>query len=286
MIILNSNDNFFERLQKNHDKLTKKQTKLAFYLKINYKDAIFMSCTELGKETDMSEATVVRFANALGYEGYTEMIGHIHEYMKKEITVVEKLKNYDKVYDYSSIFTHIIENNLKLIRNIPKTISQKDVDMIVQDITNHSKIVVCALEDLGALADFLGYSLSRLGCSVEVLNSFSDHFKILNSIDKNTFVITFDFPRYIEKQIKFINYAKQKGAKIFSITDSTKAPIYELSDYTVIIPISSNYSFSIESFAALLTIFQILIFEYANQHHEIAENTIKAHYEFMKEFNS
>ena len=51
-------------------RMSKSQKKIAFYIQNEYETAVFMTAAELGKETGVSESTIVRFASALGYEGY------------------------------------------------------------------------------------------------------------------------------------------------------------------------------------------------------------------------
>ena len=53
-------------------RMSKSQKKIAFYIQNEYETAVFMTAAELGKETGVSESTIVRFASALGYDGYPE----------------------------------------------------------------------------------------------------------------------------------------------------------------------------------------------------------------------
>lgn len=284
---MDNSQTFFDRLREKYDNLTKKQVKLAKYISINYKDAAFMTCSMIGREAGISEASVVRFAVALGYESYTEMMRHLQEYMKREITVLDKIKNFEKDVKYSSSYNHIIENNMKLVKNLQKSVSQKEIDRVVKDISDHRNIVICGYEDMAMLADFLCYNLTRMGCDAEVLNNTcKDPFKVLNSIDRDTFIIAFDSPMYFEKQIRLIKSAKERGGKVFSITDSLMAPLNDISDYSMIIPITNNYTTSTENFVSFLTVFQIIIFEYGFRNPVDVERTMREHFKFMKEFDN
>ena len=53
------------------DTFSKGQKRIANYILENYDKAAFMTASKLGKLSGVSESTVVRFASALGYDGYT-----------------------------------------------------------------------------------------------------------------------------------------------------------------------------------------------------------------------
>ena len=62
-----------ELLQKINDgypKFSKGQKKLAEFIREDYDKAAFLTAAKMGEEVGVSESTVVRFAMALGYDGY------------------------------------------------------------------------------------------------------------------------------------------------------------------------------------------------------------------------
>ena len=52
---------------------SKGQRLIAQYIQENYDKAAFMTAGKLGRTVGVSESTVVRFATALGYEGYPQL---------------------------------------------------------------------------------------------------------------------------------------------------------------------------------------------------------------------
>lgn len=53
-------------------KLTKTSRLIGEYMLDHETDACFMTSTEIAAELDVSEASVIRFARALGYSGYMD----------------------------------------------------------------------------------------------------------------------------------------------------------------------------------------------------------------------
>ena len=61
---------FLERLSESIPELSRGQRQIARFIIDNYDKAAYMTATALGNEAGVSESTVVRFANELGFEGY------------------------------------------------------------------------------------------------------------------------------------------------------------------------------------------------------------------------
>ena len=61
------------KLNQTYKSLSKGQKQLANYIMENYDRAAFITASKMGRIVGVSESTVVRFAYALGYDGYPEL---------------------------------------------------------------------------------------------------------------------------------------------------------------------------------------------------------------------
>ena len=66
----NDNKQLINIIQAQYPRLSKGQKLIAQYIINNYDKVAFMTASKLGDTVGVSESTVVRFANALGYAGY------------------------------------------------------------------------------------------------------------------------------------------------------------------------------------------------------------------------
>ena len=76
-----------------HNKLTtfsKGQRRIATYILESYDKAAFLTAGALGKITQVSESTVVRFAAELGYDGYPAMQRALQEMVLNRLTSVQR----------------------------------------------------------------------------------------------------------------------------------------------------------------------------------------------------
>jgi DNA-binding MurR/RpiR family transcriptional regulator len=72
--------------------LSKKHNKIARFI-LDYQDVVvFASASEVGIKTNTSAATVVRFCQALGYEGYVQLQAVIRERVSSQWVAVQRFE--------------------------------------------------------------------------------------------------------------------------------------------------------------------------------------------------
>ncbi len=281
--MINHQDTFFDILDRHYKHLSKKQVRLADYIRKNYKTAVFLSCVPMAREVDISEATVVRFANALGYEGFTEMIGHIQEYIKNEMTTVEKLQGLGALSAHSDIFKDVMDESLRAIKSLPKLVTQEKIDRIAKDMRESRKVFLVGFESAGGLVEYVGYHLLRAGCKVEVVNEKTGNLlTVIHDADPDCLVMSICFPRYAKAQIRLTEMLSKKGAKVFVVTDGPGSPLIRYSSYSLFFPLNNSFSIYTEIYAAILTFFQILLYEVGLADYEKTRQSLLK----LEEYNS
>lgn len=76
---------FRVRIQEKHGELTPSFRRLAEFIQNNELDAAFMTATELADRLEVDAATVVRFAQHLGYGGFRELSKEIQEVVRGDL---------------------------------------------------------------------------------------------------------------------------------------------------------------------------------------------------------
>ncbi|MHB1356764.1 MAG: MurR/RpiR family transcriptional regulator [Anaerolineae bacterium] len=83
-----------EHLQQAYPDLSKSQRRLAAYLVVNYRQAAFMTSSQLAQAVQVHEATVTRFAQHLGYVGYPELLADLRSLINEELEPTATAINY------------------------------------------------------------------------------------------------------------------------------------------------------------------------------------------------
>jgi len=78
---------FRERIRDSYERLSPGHRRLADFIINGTLDAAFLTATELARRVEVDPATVVRFAQDLGYSGYRELSQEIKRYVHDRITI-------------------------------------------------------------------------------------------------------------------------------------------------------------------------------------------------------
>ncbi len=251
---------------------SKGQRLIAGFITNNYDKAAFMTASKLGKTVGVSESTVVRFAVELGYDGYPSMQKALQEMIRSKLTSVQRLEVANDRMSEQDIAGSILQSDVEKIRLTIDELDRTAFSKAVTEILGAKHIYLVALRSSSALASFFGFYLSLMFDNVRIVNtpSTSEMFEQLVHVGSEDVVVAISFPRYSSKTAKAVRFARDRGARVISITDSQSAPIAEFAD-RVLIAKSDMVSF-VDSLVAPLSLINALIVAIGREKYgEVAE---------------
>lgn len=240
-------------IQTQYTRLSKGQKLIAQYILNNYDKVAFMTACKLGETVGVSESTVVRFANALGYSGYPKLQAALQELIKNKLTTVQRVEMANDYSDENTILNKILKGDIDNIRETLEEIDGEAFQEAVSRLLKARKIYILGMRTSFVVAQYLGFYLGIILDNVHTVRmDMGDAFEQIVRIGEGDVVIAFSFPRYSKKSFQLVKYAKEKGAHVISITDSLFAPIASVSDNTLIV--KSNMASFVDSLVPAMSV--------------------------------
>ena len=103
------------RLNQSGKKLSKSHRRIAECIVQHYDKAAFMTASKLGQYVGVSESTVVRFAAALGYEGYPQLQKALQELIRHRLTASQRFEMTSDM-DHSQVLAKVLKADMQNIR--------------------------------------------------------------------------------------------------------------------------------------------------------------------------
>ncbi len=245
-------------IQLKFPRLSKGQKLIAEYILKHYDKAAFMTAAKLGISVGVSESTVVRFANELGFSGYPKLQKSLQELIKNKLTTVQRIELSNELVSEETALKGVLKSDMENIRATLEKINHKTFEDVVNSIFAAKKIYIIGLRSSSALSEFLGFYLHLILDNVHVVGyGVSDIFEQIINVSEDDLVIGIGFPRYAARTIESLSYAKSKGAKVVAITDSLLSPLAARADHTLIA--QSNMASFVDSLVAPLSVINALI---------------------------
>ncbi len=248
---------FTEKIDAAYKKMSKGHKKIAAYITENFDSAAFMTAGKLGAKVGVSESTVVRFADSLGYSGYPELQRELQEMLRSRLTGTQRMELTGQLPN-TKLFEKVLKtdiNNLKLTLNEFDTQAFEEA---VKTIVSAKRVYVMGVRSAHTVAYILGYYLDFILDNVRtVTDASSDNIEQLIHLGAGDVFIGISFPRYSKRTVDAMCYAKARGAKCIGITDSAFSPLSEYSHIKM--EVHCNTVSFVDSLVAPLSVINALL---------------------------
>ncbi len=240
---------------------SKGQKKISAAILKDYDKIAYMTASKLGRFVGVSESTVVRFANELGYDGYSEFQKAIQELVRTKLTPNQRIEITKMRIGRGDILENVADSDISKIRTTFDKIDRDAFFSSCDAILGAKRIFVMGARSSEPLAMVLKYNLSLIFDNVILISprSTAEVFEQMFSIGEDDLLVAFSFPRYSSKMVNAVKFAKQNKAKVVVFTDSRNSPLAEHATY--LLTAQSDMASFMDSLVAPISIINAIIVE-------------------------
>jgi DNA-binding MurR/RpiR family transcriptional regulator len=238
--------------------LTKSQTKVVAYLYEHPEKAVFMTAAQLGRHAGVSDATVVRLAQKLGYDRFIDMKNHLREQVMTRLDTVSRMqKTTGRIQGLEDALTAVLEADVDNVTQTVKATSVSVLSAAVRTLQSAEEIYILALRTAHGLALVLSEALRFLGRRPYIVKpGIGDLWDQIRFMRPGCVLVAVSFPRYTKLTVEAAQSARHAGATVISLTDSMISPLAACSDY--LLPADFQIDSYIESYVASLSLINAL----------------------------
>ena len=238
---------------------SKGQHRIAQYITENYDKAAYMTASKLGAIVNVSESTVVRFANELGFDGYPELQRAMQGFVRTKLTSFQRVEVTNKLIGDRDVLDKTLSSDIEKIKYTYEQIDRKSFDDAVDSIVKAKRIYIIGMRSSANLAGFLNYNLRMIFDDVRFVQTSSggEIFEQLLQIGEGDVLVAISFPRYSKRIINAVEFAKRSGTNVIVLTDTPQSPIAPMADQLLLA--QSDMASFVDSLVAPLSIINAII---------------------------
>jgi DNA-binding MurR/RpiR family transcriptional regulator len=242
-------------IQERFEDFSRSQKDVARYIVDHLDEAAFLTAEELARRASTSSSTVVRFSQALGFEGYPELQqAAIEEY--RTAIAGSGAGGALFSFDHSELESSLSADYANLEETARK-LTGEQVDASVAALATAQRIVIVGVDQMAFFASYLRHMLSLLDIRAEIVASTGgESLQRLGRIDEETLVITLSAGRAHPLLLRAMKLALHRGARTLAISDATMSEVGEHAELTLYF--SSNSPSFARSNTALMALVQAL----------------------------
>ena len=183
----------------------------------------YLSGPALARRTGVSQATVVRFAQALGYTGYPSFLdAHRRELAGQ--TTVEKLKG--SPGGREATWRAVMLSDLENIERTMNELDTRQFESAVKVLAAARHVYVWGVRTTATVGDLLTTTLTYLLGADRVFRLQPTlYHEQLAGAGPDDAAIVVSFPRYYRMSVDVAQFASQQKLAMIAITDSLLSPI-------------------------------------------------------------
>jgi len=230
-------EGIYQKIAEHQSIFTKKFQKISSYIYHEPEIIAANSATEAGKTMGVSETTVIRFCQTLGYPGYRALQEEVQKHLFQKSSLTEYVE--DKAIDGSQNqpIKGLMANDLEAIQQTMRQISEAHLETAVTKIAAADKVLVAGIRTSHALASWFAFSLDLIMGNTRLYQPNVDDILLrMSALSDQSVVVAFSFHRYAIDTIRLAKLAKQQGAFVIAFTDSPVSPITGHASLTLRIP--------------------------------------------------
>lgn len=264
--------------------LTAGQRVLAEWVLMRPDEVAFMSTLELAAAAGTSDAAVVRFAQALGYEGFPELRAKLRRQMLERSGASAVQKRTGPIKIDASLPDRVFELDQETLAVTRRANTWEKFGAVIDAICSAERVFVVGHGTSHGPAHYLSVELNQaLGRAYHLAAGGGDMFDRLATLTSKDLVLVISFTRYLKWSGQALEAAAARGAKTVLITDSLTSAIAGHARHVLLAP-SSSVSFT-WSQAGLTWILNVLITGVVGRSGEGAARQLAALDELLARFD-
>ena len=251
-------DQLMTQIEQQHASMPKRLREIGNFA-LGHPEAIALSTlAELAAETDIATSAFVRFAQTLGFDGFSQMQAVFRQQVRSSWPqYASRLSDMADV-NPADHFEALSASAVASIKRLSNSVSMEHLEAAVCKLAGAETIWFAAGGRARPVTAYMKYMLTKLGIRTqEFREAPSEAMRELNLIGPNDVLLVVSFAPYGELTVKLAQEAASRGAEIVSITDTMVSPV--ALDTTLLVTEESIFGF--RSLCATMNLAQYLAIE-------------------------
>lgn len=245
---------FQDQIRQYYDSLTPGFRKLADFIMNHTLDAAFLTVTEISRRVSVDPATVVRFAQEIGYSGYRELSREIKHYVRDQVTMT-----YRKGAEAESeeVLVHQLLNDTR--QNLTEFSMSEASKMgeALRILKQTPKVWVTGEGPILAISHYLSRMLQVAGIQAEAFSTdVLSATAALSRMEPQDTLLSIAFSNQSLDTGYIVRLAREKGVRTITLTDTMLS--HPASETELVITVPTADSSGIPNSGAVIAVIALI----------------------------
>lgn len=269
-----------KRVRSQYESMSKSQQKVAEFF-ITSEEALYLSAARIAEILEVSHSTVVRTAQAIGYEGFPDLQAALQEKVFGRATSAaafelgkRRLDEDDqKLADPKALFQRLMLADARNIEALVHETRAEDFAISIDRLISATGVYVIGLRSSAPMARSFGMALRQMRPNCTILEpGTGDLVDQIFDMTEHDVLFAICFGRYATVTLRCMDFARSVGAHVIAITDTPLSPAARRASTSFVVKHGVWFH---GASAALLSLLNAFISAMLIQQHDLAKQRLE-----------
>jgi DNA-binding MurR/RpiR family transcriptional regulator len=251
-------------IHERHDEMSKAYQRIAVYLTQNPNDVAVLSVSAIAERCEVHASNVVRFAQALGYDGFKTLQTLFQKRLstaapgfEARVRALQSELGARKDRSETGFLRDLVVRDIASLQNLLLEISEADLKKAVTLLEKAEAVYLVGQLRSSPVVELLRYVLTMLGKRCVLLDpsgGLATH--MARVIRETDVVLAVSFRFYATEVVNIVDECAKRKVPVIAISDTTLSPLAKAASVLFAVP-EHEYTFS-RSLAAPMCLAQAL----------------------------
>ncbi|MCW8354160.1 MurR/RpiR family transcriptional regulator [Citrobacter portucalensis] len=221
---MSENENLLLRLRQGVDGYSRTQQKLGEFVLSDPTKVVYLTITELARESDTSEASVTRLCRALGCKGYNEF----------KMALALDLQQGQPVEHSGDEIDNVVNESVQALQDTAKLLDRTLLESAALALHQAQSVQIYGVAASAILGEYLHYKLLRLGKPAQLFSDMHRAAMNATTLNKDSLVVAISSSGSTRDLLHVVKLARKQGVRVLALSNTPRSPLASLSDIQLV----------------------------------------------------
>ena len=221
---MSENENLLLRLRQGVSGYSPTQQKLGEFVLGDPAKVLYLTITELARESETSEASVTRLCRTLGCKGYNEF----------KMALALDLQHGQPIEHGGDEIDNVVNESVQALQDTAKLLDRTLLESAALALHQAQSVQIYGVAASAILGEYLHYKLLRLGKPAQLFSDMHRAAMNATTLSKDTLVVAISSSGSTRDLLHVVKLARKQGVRVLALSNTPRSPLASLSDIQLV----------------------------------------------------
>jgi len=222
---MSDNENLLLKLRQELSGFSPTQRKLGEYVLGDPARVLYLTITELARESDTSEASVTRLCRTLGCKGYTEF---------KMALALDVQRGQAPRAQNGDALDALVDESVQALRDTAQLLDRAMLERAAQTLHQAGSVQIYGVAASAIIGEYLHYKLLRLGKPAHLFSDMHRASMNATTVGETDLVVAISSSGSTRDLLHAVKLARKAGAPVLTLSNTPRSPLASISDMLLV----------------------------------------------------